>query len=294
MFLRAPARIEGFSSPHTTKPPAWRSSPAQRPRYGSKMRPYLATKFGSRGKFQERCCHGLIASSESERQTVTPEICRRSRGRPPCARGLRRTTAPTAPGCRRGRSHASGSPQRAPEGAKPAVCPAAAGPRSRLSAARRTAFATVTRRRDHSATGRRSVVAQPVGGQQHHLSPRHQPIRQRIQARQRLQHRALLGGRHDPIRAMSWHQLPLRGTETTAALGRSYVVTLFMQRRTKAAFTPLGTRAELDVARVRDIGALPTFGRTRHPRPRARRVCRPAATKRSCAEGAGSICASAS
>ncbi|HWE59590.1 MAG TPA: hypothetical protein VG228_07840 [Solirubrobacteraceae bacterium] len=30
---------------------------------------------GSRGKIQERYCHGLIASSESQRHTVTPEIC---------------------------------------------------------------------------------------------------------------------------------------------------------------------------------------------------------------------------
>ena len=39
------------------------------------MRPAFAVKSGSRGKIQERCCHGLIASSESQRQTVTPEIC---------------------------------------------------------------------------------------------------------------------------------------------------------------------------------------------------------------------------
>jgi hypothetical protein len=30
---------------------------------------------GSRGKIHERCCHGLIASSDSQRQTVTPLIC---------------------------------------------------------------------------------------------------------------------------------------------------------------------------------------------------------------------------
>ena len=32
-------------------------------------------KWGSRGKIQERYCHGLIASSDSQRQTVIPEIC---------------------------------------------------------------------------------------------------------------------------------------------------------------------------------------------------------------------------
>jgi hypothetical protein len=39
------------------------------------MRPALAVKSGSRGKIHERCCHGLIASSDSHRQTVIPEIC---------------------------------------------------------------------------------------------------------------------------------------------------------------------------------------------------------------------------
>src|SRR3990170_581103 len=34
------------------------------------MREALAAKKGSRGKIQHRCCHGLIASSESQRQTV--------------------------------------------------------------------------------------------------------------------------------------------------------------------------------------------------------------------------------
>jgi len=39
------------------------------------MRPALGAKLGSRGKIHERCCHGLIASSDSQRHTVTPEMC---------------------------------------------------------------------------------------------------------------------------------------------------------------------------------------------------------------------------
>src|SRR4030065_671076 len=34
------------------------------------MRDALPAKSGSRGKIQHRCCQGLIASSESQRQTV--------------------------------------------------------------------------------------------------------------------------------------------------------------------------------------------------------------------------------
>ena len=39
------------------------------------MRPALIVNSGSRGKIQERYCHGLMASCESQRQTVIPEIC---------------------------------------------------------------------------------------------------------------------------------------------------------------------------------------------------------------------------
>src|SRR5271169_558428 len=34
------------------------------------MRPALTANWGSRGKIQQRCCHGRIASARSQRQTV--------------------------------------------------------------------------------------------------------------------------------------------------------------------------------------------------------------------------------
>jgi hypothetical protein len=37
--------------------------------------PARSANRGSRGKIHERCCHGRIASSDSQRQTVTPLIC---------------------------------------------------------------------------------------------------------------------------------------------------------------------------------------------------------------------------
>ena len=43
--------------------------PCQRP-YRSRIRPALASNCGSRGKIQQRCCQGRIASSCSQRQTV--------------------------------------------------------------------------------------------------------------------------------------------------------------------------------------------------------------------------------
>ena len=39
------------------------------------IRPALTVNAGSGGKIHERYRQGLIASSDSQRQTVTPEIC---------------------------------------------------------------------------------------------------------------------------------------------------------------------------------------------------------------------------
>ena len=66
------------------------------------------------------------------------------------------TSAPAAPRCRRAARTPGGSPQRGPEGGKPAVCRAGAGPPGRPGAARRTACATARRRHARSAAGRRS------------------------------------------------------------------------------------------------------------------------------------------
>jgi site-specific recombinase XerD len=73
-------------------------------------------------------------------------------------------------------------------------------------------------------TGGDLVVSQPVGGHQHHLRPRHLPIRQRIRTRQRLQHYALLIRQLNPERSVPRHQRPFtRGqdaTHATTVLGR--------------------------------------------------------------------------
>src|ERR1035437_5402603 len=45
------------------------------PAYRSRIGPARCANSGSRGKIQERCCHALIASWDSHRHTVTPEIC---------------------------------------------------------------------------------------------------------------------------------------------------------------------------------------------------------------------------
>src|SRR5262245_23435942 len=66
--------MEVFSSAEITYS-SYRSGWASRRRlYRSSTRAALVAKSGSRGKIQDRCCQGLIASAESQRQMVVPEI----------------------------------------------------------------------------------------------------------------------------------------------------------------------------------------------------------------------------
>ena len=59
-----------FSSVEMTNSSSRSGSPCQRRSYRSRIRPALTWKCGSRGKIQQRCCQGRIASSCSHRQTV--------------------------------------------------------------------------------------------------------------------------------------------------------------------------------------------------------------------------------
>src|SRR5215216_4338563 len=72
-WQRQRAWIEVFSSALTTyssSPSAW---PATRRWYRSRTTAALVAKPGSRGKIQERCRHGLIGSSSSQRHSVVVE-----------------------------------------------------------------------------------------------------------------------------------------------------------------------------------------------------------------------------
>jgi hypothetical protein len=59
-----------FSSAERTNSLALSLRPFQMRWYKSKMRPALDSKSGSRGKIQQRCCQGRMASSFSHRQMV--------------------------------------------------------------------------------------------------------------------------------------------------------------------------------------------------------------------------------
>src|SRR4029453_16942295 len=64
-WQRQRAWIEVFSSAEMTYSPTPSSAPSKLPSYRSSARAALAAKSGSRGKIQERCCHGFIAPAAS-------------------------------------------------------------------------------------------------------------------------------------------------------------------------------------------------------------------------------------
>src|SRR5215207_8240949 len=66
--------MEVFSSAERTNSPGSSRRPWNRRWYKSRTTPALAAKAGSRGEIQERCRHGLIASSCSQRHSVDTEI----------------------------------------------------------------------------------------------------------------------------------------------------------------------------------------------------------------------------
>src|SRR6478609_5754784 len=69
-----PAWMEVFSSAEITYSSGRSGASLNRRAYRSSTRAALAAKSGSRGKIQDRCCQGLIASVLSQRQMVVPEI----------------------------------------------------------------------------------------------------------------------------------------------------------------------------------------------------------------------------
>jgi hypothetical protein len=89
MWLSSPMRRHGWRHDSCASPlfhppgfhQSWRQSRAAKDTllttvlgYPAAMRPAWGTKSGSRGRLQQRCCQGRIASSRSQRHTVLPLI----------------------------------------------------------------------------------------------------------------------------------------------------------------------------------------------------------------------------
>src|SRR5271166_259375 len=119
------ACTEVFSSALITYSLAANGASSKRRAYRSSTRAALVVKSGSRGKIQDRCCQGLIASAESQRQMVVPEIeatmpcsmavrarsgqCQRASGTP-AVEGSSQASALTATTTSGGKTRGSSSP----------------------------------------------------------------------------------------------------------------------------------------------------------------------------------------
>src|SRR5918994_1700218 len=75
-WQRQRAWMEVFSSAQTTRSPGPNGRPSQSPAYRSNTRAALTAKSGARTEIQDRCCHGLSASSVSQRRTEAAETVR--------------------------------------------------------------------------------------------------------------------------------------------------------------------------------------------------------------------------
>src|ERR1019366_5097113 len=184
--------------------------PCQRRSCRSRSRPALAWKCGSRGKIQQRCCQGRIASSCSQRQTVLSlmRATRPERGacRATSATLSRQSGKPKVAGI----SYASALISTVSSGGK---SPRASRAGSLFEARQSILEETLAPLADHLAPRVQArgdlVVVHAVGCQQDHPGSNHLEIRKRISGRTTIQFGRLGRGQLDSERALPWQaQLP--------------------------------------------------------------------------------------
>src|SRR5450631_2523468 len=173
------------------------------------MRPALTANSGSRGKIQQRCCQGRIASAWSQRQTVLSlMVATNPNCRACCATSatLRRESGKPSVA---GSSHASAL-----------TCTTTSGGKSPWSAraslifqARQAVFEKALAPQAHDFASRMQarsnlVVAPTFGGEEDHLGPDDLIIRQRIFHGSPGQLGGLCTRQHDTVRASPWHGAP--------------------------------------------------------------------------------------
>ena len=167
--------------PHATP------APARCRAYRSRMRPALAWNCGSRGKIQQRCCQGRIASSCSQRQTVLSLIRATNRGARLAAPRRPRSTATAAARRLAGNSQASALISTTSSGGK---SPGATRAGPFFQARQSLLVEALSPHADHLAPGIQSggdlIVAHPLGRHENHLGPLDLEVRQRILCRPRL------------------------------------------------------------------------------------------------------------
>ena len=182
--MRTRAWMLVFSSVEMTNSSSRSACPCQVRPYRSRIRPALASNCGSRGKIQQRCCQGRIASSCSQRQTVLSLI----RATNPECSACRATSATLSRD--NGRPKVAGSSQASAlistliSGGK---SPGATWAGSFLQARQSLLEEALSPQTDHFSPsvqpGRDLIVAHPLGRHENHPGPLYFEIWQRISRR---------------------------------------------------------------------------------------------------------------
>lgn len=146
-WMRLRAWMEVVSSAEITYSSPARGWPAKTRWYRSSTTPAFSANAGSRGKIHERSRHGRIASSESHRQIVVPEICsqmpRSIARRRMSARDRRESCSPSSRGSWQASALTSATTEGGNAGLRPRPGASSSPPRpcskKRFSAGRRAA-----------------------------------------------------------------------------------------------------------------------------------------------------------
>ena len=170
------------------------------------MRAALAWKLGSRGKIQQRCCHGRIASSCNQRHTVLSLM----RATKPERRACRATSATLS--LDKGKPNVAGNSQAralistVSSGGKD---PRASRARSLLEARQSFLEEALAPLADHLAPRGQArsdlVVVHAAGGHENHLGANNLEVRQRIFCRSAIQLCGFRRRQCDVERAFPWH-----------------------------------------------------------------------------------------
>src|SRR5215216_935273 len=206
-WQRQRAWMEVFSSAEMTYSPGPSASPWNTRAYRSSTTAALAAKSGSRGKIQERCRHGRIASSFSHRHSVDTETWSTRPLVMTSSRSSARLQRPSGTARTAGSSQAialTSTTTAEGEAARPARPLAIPQPRKAFFD---KAFAPLGHGVDrHPKPPGDLAVVLAVGGGQHDPGPHHLTLLGSGLAHPALQHPPLGGGQGDHKRARAAHE----------------------------------------------------------------------------------------
>ena len=202
-----------FSSAQTTSSSGRSRRPSKRRWYRSSTRPAFSAKRGSRGKIQQRCCHGFKASSCSQRQIVeaeAPLTPRSITSRCSSVREKRESGSPWLTGS----PHASALTSATCSGGKTARAARALSILESGQPLLEEPLPPTTNDLRHRLQPPRDLrVALTVGRVQDHLRPHHHLVRQRVTGDATLQLGTLLAAQHDYEPARPRHADTIRCRE---------------------------------------------------------------------------------